>query len=69
MLNKDICKRCHKENNIMWGNISERNWKEGSIYCPIDSNIFASNSFQSISILDFDCLYYADQLILGQGDA
>jgi len=37
MLNKECCKKCHKNRLGEWDEIDDVDWRQGEIFCPDDN--------------------------------
>ena len=52
MLNKQICKKCHKQNDIDWHTADDMRWDEnGIIVCPLPHIKLESDTMQTVTAI------------------
>jgi hypothetical protein len=64
MLNKKVCKLCHKKDNWDWVRFTENLWnKRKKVYCVSENNHLSINKIPST------CPYKLEHLLKGENNA
>lgn len=70
MLNKEICKKCHKEKGVGWKRDDEIGWnlKFGHVWCCVIQASISKHTEDNPYLPPKDCFHYMEQLLLGPPD-